>query len=270
MTKSKAVDAHEAESVILSANRQALAALIVDRDIARDAANAEVERSAKLSSVHDAVEPARAALIEFDAQAAIAMSNWAKGNVTALPKSDAARRAKLAADLADAELSSAAAAAAQSECQVNVERISAQLNQMNVKVRQLAKVVAIEEAAELLMPQIAIAIANAESLRRQLDAARAEGIEGDEYGRTTPVTHAINAFDTARQSAESRPFDPPVNPFKLGWKKYVAALTEDAAVDFDGSQAMSVTLAPVHSQTIDPVSAAAAAVESFPTNGFMR
>jgi hypothetical protein len=261
---------HDAEPVLLSENRQALAALIADRDAMMLAANAEVERSAKLATVHDAVEPARAALLGFDAQTAIAMSNWAAGNFTSLPKSDSARRAELAAELADAELSSGAAKAAQDSCQAAVERISAQLNQINAKVRELAKVIAIEEASELLLPQIASAIASAESLRYQLEAARAEAIDGDEYGRTTLVTPALAAFDNARLAAESRPFEPAVNPFKLGWRKYVAALTEDASVDFDGAQQMDVAPVIVHSQPTDPVSAAAAAVESFQSTGFIR
>jgi hypothetical protein len=262
MTKFTPADAHEAEPIPLSANRQALAALIVDRDIARDAANAEVERSAKLATVHAAVEPARARLADFDHQAAIAMSNWAAGNVTDLPKGDAERRATLVSDLADAELSSAAAKAAQDECQASVERLSHTLSQTGAKIRELAKVVAIGEASELLCPQIAAAIATAESLRYQLEAARAEAIEELEYGMTTLVTPAITAFDNARSAAESRPFSPPVNPHATGWRKYVAALTEDATVDFSTAQAMSITLAPVHTTSIDPVTAAARALET--------
>jgi hypothetical protein len=147
---------------------------------------------------------------------------------------------------------------------------SSALPDINAKIRELAKVVAIEEAAELLLPQIKAAIASAESLRYQAEAARAEAIEGLEYGMSTSVNPAVERFDNARRAAESRPFEPPVNPFKLGWKKYVAALTQDAAVDFDGAQAMDVAPTIVHSQTIDAVSAAAAAVESFPSNGFVR
>jgi hypothetical protein len=270
MTKFKAADAHEAETVSLSENRQALAAQIAERDIARDAAKAETERSAKLATVHDAVEPARAALLGFNAQAAIAMSNWAKGNATGLPKSDAARRAALAADLADAELSSAAAKAAQDECQANVERFSHTLTQISAKVSELAKVVAISEAAELLMPQIAAAIANAESLRRQLDAARSVAIEGLEYGMATLVNPAVERFDNARRAAESRPFDPPVNPYSDGWRKYVAGLSENASVDFESSQALDVAPMITHALTVDPVTAAARLVEAFQSTGFIK
>jgi hypothetical protein len=266
MTKFKPSDAYEPE---LRESRKTLAELIADRDIARDASRAETERSAKLSTVHAAVEPARAAVAAFDARTAVAMANWSKGLVTGLPKSDAARRAELAADLADAELSSAAAKAAQDECQANAERLSQTLAQMGVKIRELAKVVAIEEASELF-PKIAAAIATAESLRYQLEAARAEAVEGLEYGRDNLVGPAVHAFDEARRGAEARPFEPSVNPFKLGWRKFVAGLTEDAAVDFDGAQTMDVAPMIVHTPTIDPVSTAAAAVESFPTTGFVR
>jgi hypothetical protein len=219
---------HAAE---LTENRRLLAEMIADRDIARNAANAEVERSAKLATVHAAVEPARAALSDFDAQSAVAMSNWARGNVTGLPKSDAARRAALAADLADAELASTAAKAAQDECQSNAERFSHTLTQMEAHILERAQIVAIEEATELL-PRIADAIAAAESLRLQLDAARAEAVKGlGSFGRATSVAPALEKFDTARQSAESRPLMQPVNPFANGWRKFTAALTQVTSVN---------------------------------------
>jgi hypothetical protein len=186
------------------------------------------------------------------------------------PQCDAARRATLVSDLADAELSSAAAKAAQDECQASVERLSHTLSQTGVKVRELAKVVAIEGASELLLPQIAAAIATAESLRFQLEAARTEAVEGLEYGRSTIVNPAVERFDNARRAAESRPFEPPVNPYAIGWQKFIAALTQDASIDFEGAQQMDVAPTIVHTTTIDPVSAAAAAVESFQSTGFIR
>jgi adenylosuccinate synthase len=130
MPKFQPAAAHEAEPVILSENRQALAELIADRDAMMDAAQAETESSAKLGTIHNAVGPARAALAAFDAEQALGLSNWAKGLTTSRPKSDAARRAELAAELADAELASAAAKAAQDACQSAVERLSHPLSQI--------------------------------------------------------------------------------------------------------------------------------------------
>ena len=270
MSKFKPADSYESEPTPLTENRRHLAAKIVERDSLMDAAKAETESSAKLGTVHDAVTPARAALAAFDAQTAIAWSNWSRGLVNGKPMADAARRAELAAELADAELSSAAAKAVQDECQAAVERMSEPLAHMNAKIRELAKVVAIEEEASALLPQIAEAIATAESLRLRLEAARAEAVEGLEYGISTMVNPAVERFDAARRAAESRPFQPPVNPFADGWRKFVAGLTEDPAVDFDGAQAMDVAPTPIRASMIDPVSAAAAAVESFQSNGFVR
>jgi hypothetical protein len=254
---------------VLTPNRVALAALIADRDSLMEAAKAESESSAKLGTIHDAVGPARAALAAFDAQQALGFSNWAKGLTTGRPKSDAARRAELAAELADAELASAAAKGAQDACQAAVERLSQPLTQTNAKVREMARVIAIETASSLL-PQIASAIANAEDLRHQLEAVRAEVIAGAEYGLTTLVTPALADFDIARAAAESRPFSPPVNPHAIGWQKFIGALTQDASVDFAGAQQMDVAPVIVHTTSVDPVSAAAAAVESFSSTGFQR
>jgi hypothetical protein len=266
MPKFAPADSYEPE---LTENRKALAAMIIERDAVKAAANAESESSAKLGTVHDDVAPARAALAAFDAQQSVAWSNWSRGLVTGKPVADAARRAKLADDLADAELASAAATAAQDQCQSNAERFSHQLGAMEAKVAEHARLVALEEATALL-PQIAEVIARAESLRRQLDAARAEVAEGQQFGVANSTGPACHEFDIARRGAESRPFESLTNPHALGWKKFVAALTQDASVDFDSAQSTSITLAPVHNQLIDPVVAAAQLVESFQSTSVAR
>ena len=266
MTKFKPANSYEPEAVELTPNRQALAELIAERDAARDAAKAETESSAKLGSVHDDVTPARAAVAALDAQNSIAWSNWSKGLVNGRPVADAARRAQLVAELADAELASAAAKAAQDVCQANVERLSRTLSQMNAKVLEAAQICAVEEAADLL-PKIREAIANAEELHRQLEAARAEAAKGlGSFGVSSAVAPALERFDNARRAAEERPL-PSVNPHGAQWAKFVAALTQDAEIDFDSAQAMQVSPVVVRAETIDPVSAAAAAIESFPTIG---
>jgi hypothetical protein len=267
MPKFQPAAAHEAEPAPLSENRQALAAKIVERDATRDTANAETASSARLGSIHDDVAPARDALAEFDHQHAIGLANWSRGLVTGKPVADAARRAKLAAAVADAELASAAATSGQDECQRNAERISKSLGRMETEILELAQAVAVEEATKLL-PAITAAIAHAEALRLQLDAARAEISKGvGDFGRATSVGPALHEFDNARRAAESRPFELVINPNAIRWQKFVAGLTQDAGVDFEGAQELSVTLAPVHTREIDPVSAAARAAESFPTRG---
>jgi hypothetical protein len=149
--------------------------------------------------------------------------------------------------------------------------MSVPLAAMNAKIRELAKIVAIEEAAELL-PQIAAAIATAESLRSQLEAAREEAVSNIPFGTMDygDANRAVERFDVVRRAAESRPFTPSVNPNADRWRKFTAALTQDAAIDFDGAQTMDVAPTIVHTPTIDPVSAAAAAVEAFQSTGFQR
>lgn len=261
------IEEYPAEPPELSPSRVKLAALIEQRDTITAAAKVELERSIKLQTVRDDVAPARAALDAFDRQTAVAMSNWAAGNVTGKPKGDAARRAQLAAELADAELSSAAAKAAQDEAQREAERIARSLTPIAVEIGKLARIVAIEEAAGLL-PKIAAAIAAAESLRSQLEAAREEAGSNIPFGARDfgDVHRAIEHFDTARRAAEARQFEPPVNPHADRWRKFTAALTQDAAIDFETAQTMNVAPTIVHAQTIDPVSAAARAIESFSTN----
>jgi hypothetical protein len=237
-------DEYAPEPVELSPSRQALAERIAERDAAKAAVNAETDASATLGTVHDDVAPARAALDAFDRQHAIGMSNWSRGLVNGRPVADAERRAKLAADLADAELASAAATAGQAECQANAERLAHALGKIEADVFELARAVAIEDAMSLL-PQIAAAIAHAESLRHRLDAARALAVEGlGSYGQSSKVSPALESFDTARRDAESRPFEPAINPFNDGWRKYAAALALDASVDFASSQEMDVQPAP--------------------------
>jgi hypothetical protein len=120
----------------LSLTRESLADLQRKRADTLAAVKAEVTASNVLARVHDDAAPARAALAEFDARTAAAMSNWARGHVTGRPAAAAARRAELVATVADAEQASADATAAQAECQANVERLSAPLAGLDMKIRE--------------------------------------------------------------------------------------------------------------------------------------
>ena len=84
------------------------------------------------------------------------------------------------------------------------------------------------------------------------------------------AAHAVAAFDVARRDAESRPFEPATNPHAIEWRKFVGALQQDAAVGFEDAQAMDMAPTITHKPNVDPVSAQAAAVESFQSTGFMR
>jgi hypothetical protein len=252
----------------LSPNRESLADLQRQRAATLAAVKAEVTASNVLARVHDDVAPARGALAAFDAKTAAAMSNWARGNVTGRPTAAAARRAELVAAVADAEQASADATAAQAECQANVERLSAPLAGLDMKIREAAKIIALEHATSLLAP-IAEAIATAENLRHRLDAARAEALSGIEFGSTgwTEAGAALVAFDAARGVAEARPI---ATADATSWRKFCAALQQNAEIDFDAAQAMTVTPAPFVQVAADVATAAMMAAASYPSNGIQR
>jgi hypothetical protein len=179
------------------------------------------------------------------------------------------RRAQLVADVADAEQASADATAAQAECQANVERLSAPLAGLDLKIREAAKIIVIEQATALL-PEATAAIETAENLRHRLDAARAEIVTGFEFGKNNYVeaTAALVAFDAARGIAEARPAttaDP------ASWRKFSAALEHDAKVTFESAQAMAVPLtAFIPTATPDAATAAMHAAMAYPSNGIQR
>lgn len=252
----------------LSLTRESLADLQRKRADTLAAVKAEVTASNVLARVHDDAAPARAALAEFDARTAAAMSNWARGHVTGRPAAAAARRAELVATVADAEQASADATAAQAECQANVERLSAPLAGLDMKIREAAKIVALEEASKLL-PAIAAAIATAESLRYRLDDARAEIMQGFKYGENSypEATIALAAFDEARSVAVARPVKAAGS---ASWRKFTAALERDSSINFEDAQTMAIPPTPFVPTTADPATAAMLAAASFPTQSIVR
>jgi hypothetical protein len=233
------------------------------------AVSTESANANRLASVHDAVAPARAELDAFDAQSAVAWANWSRGNINGRPKSDSARRAELASDLADAEIASAAAAVAQAQFQANAERAGQPIPRLDLEIRKAAKVVAIEEATKLL-PQIAEAIAVAESLHSRLAAARAEAMSGIEWGSTdyAEVNAAVSAFDKDRGLAEAKP--KMTERFATDWRRFTAALEQDAHIDFEGAKEMALPPTPINPSAPDPVTAAMLAASSFQTRSIVR
>jgi len=247
-----------------STNRERLADLLLQdsairASIADDSANAN-----RLNVVHEAVAPAQAALAEYDAAAALSYANWARGLVTGRPTSDAARREALVRALGDAEQSSASAKAAQAGFQAAVEHASAPLGRLAIAIREAAKVVAIEEAFAIL-PKIADAIAEADDLRQQLDAAREAVMAGVAFGSSdsSEAVAAVVRFDNARSVAESRPMTSDTHA--EGWRRFTAALERDASIDFEGAQAIAAPPTPFNPTSVDPITAAMQAAAAFPT-----
>jgi hypothetical protein len=253
----------------LSPSRERLAARISERVNTLASIAAEQANANRLSVIHDAVSPARRALEEFDSEQASAYARWAKGGVNGRPKVASAIRAELVSALSDAEQSSAAAKAAQAGFQSASERAAVPLAGLAQAVREAAKLVVIEEATALL-PAIKEAIANAESLRHKLDDARAEAMDGfggfgtNDFPETTA---ALAVFDTARGGAEARPVKA---AGATSWRKFSAALQQDAKVCFEDAQAMAVPLIAFIPTATDAATAAMMAAASFPTQSIVR
>jgi hypothetical protein len=252
----------------LSPARHRLADLQRQSATIHAAVRVESDNANRLNAVFKAVAPAEAALAEFDAEHAAAMSRWARGNVTGRPTTASAQRETLVRALADAELASDAARSAQTGFQAAAERASAPLPRLKIKIREAAKLVAIEEATALL-PEIKAATATAESLRHRLDDARAEVMTGFEFGSNdyAEAGAALAAFDEARSIAEARPA---TTADSTSWRRFTAALQQDAAIDFDGAQAIAVPPTPFIPTAADPATAAMLAIASFPSQGVVR
>jgi hypothetical protein len=128
--------------------------------------------------------------------------------------------------------------------------------------------VAIEEATALL-PEIKAAIAAAESLRHRLDAARAEVMSGFEFGSNTyaEAAAALVAFDEAREIAQARPA---ATADSASWRKFTAALTQDAKISFEDARAVELPPTPFSPSAADPATAAMLAAASFATTSITR
>jgi hypothetical protein len=245
-------------------NRDRLADLQKQDSEVRATITADSANANRLNVIHEAVEPARAALATYDADHAAAMANWARGLVTGRPKADANHRETLARALADAEQNSNAAKAAQAGFQASVEQANAPLARLKLAIREAAKVVAIEEASEML-PKITDAIAKADDLHRQLDAAREAILSGLEFGSTdfNEARQALQGFDVDRNIAEARPMTS--DNHGEGWRRFLAALEKSASIDFEGAQTMALQPTPFNPTALDPATAAMLAAASFPT-----
>jgi hypothetical protein len=256
------------EPVELSPARAKLAGL--QRQLADTVAKvtAESDNANRLHIIHADVEPARSALAAYDADQGAAYARWAKGLATGRPKVVSAIRAELARALADAEQSSAAAKIAQAGFQAAAERASAPLPGLNMAIREAVKLVVVEEATKLL-PAIAEAIATAESLRHRLDDARAEIMDGFEYGANhyPEANAALAAFDDARFVAQARPA---TTADATSWRKFTAALERDASISFEDADAFELPLMPFSASAADTATAAMLAAASFATTSITR
>jgi hypothetical protein len=229
---------------------------------------AETTAANRLNGIHEAIEPAQAELAAFDAAAALSYASWARGNVTGRPKpaTSSSQRDALERALADAKQSSDAAKVAQAEFQANAEAASGALRGLDKQILAASKLVAVEVATELL-PKMANAIAAAEELRHRLDSARSEIATGFEYGSTefNEVGAALHVFDSARGVAEGRPILLSIEPFATEWRRFLAALSQDAEIDFEGAQTINVQPLIRNSPTFDLATAAMLAAAAYPT-----
>jgi hypothetical protein len=166
--------------------------------------------AARLDAFHAAVGTARAELAAHDAQNATGMAEYARGNVTGKPTSDAARRAELASELANAEASSAAASVAQQQFHQQAVAESAPMPRLIIQIDEARRLVLLDDATAIFAP-IADAVATYMRLHKELDAARGAAMAGVEFGegRFLELGAALSKFDDDRRKAEAVPREAP-------------------------------------------------------------
>ena len=227
-------------------------------------------RIARLQSVIDSVEPARAALAALDLEHSAALAAWARVTGSPLPKIDAEKRSARVRDLDDAAAQAAAASAAMDSLQAEA-RIAAEAAAFAHKSVWVASRLALLDEAQSTLAPLAKAIAAAFAEKRKIDAARqsilAELRSDDEAHREIFV--GLGAFDRARHDAESVPHTPDTNEFFGEWRALAASLLQSPEAAL-GDAPVTPLPAYQHIALPDPVVAAAAAAASFPTTSVMR
>jgi hypothetical protein len=170
------------------------------------AVDEQLALAARLDPILKAVAPARAALAAFDAEQAEGMSRYAQGLTTGRPTSSGTRRAELVAEIANAEQDATAAKAAQEAFRAVASQAGAPAAQLKAAIASAERLVLIEDA-ELLLPKVKAAIAEAFGLHKEIASLRYAVAVSADISHATEVGRALAAFDTARAIAEERPRD---------------------------------------------------------------
>jgi hypothetical protein len=170
----------------------------------------ELDHAARLDDIHKAVGPAQSALAHHDAQNAAGFAAWARGDVTGKPTTDAAHRAELAAELANAEAASASATIAQEQFRHASNRAAAPRPRLQIEIDEARRLVVLEDASELFAP-IADSVATYMRLHKELNVARSAAMAGVEFGegRFLEFGAALGKFDADRRKAEAVPREAP-------------------------------------------------------------
>jgi hypothetical protein len=200
------LEATRGATIDLSPNRQRLAERQGELASVESAVAAELAKAANLDIIHAAVAPARAALATFDAEQAAGMARWASSQTTGRPTSAGARRAELLADISGAEGDAVAATAAREGFATAAGRAAAPLQRLRAEIAEVERLIILEDA-ELLLPKVKGAIAEAWALHKRIDSLRSAAAAGADISHATEIGRALSAFEAARSIAEARPRD---------------------------------------------------------------
>jgi len=270
MSKLKKRAEYEAEFALaaLSEPRQRLHRLNRERVELSEKMRELTEQSRRLDAIVAAVGPARAALTALDESLRAALSAWAKGAEPCQPKVDAAKRSALVAALDDAEAAAESAKAVQAEMAAEIAAAGRRGNALQDEAERLSRVVVVEEMRTLL-PQVIAARAEANRLAQVFADARAEIFRSVPYGDTS-YNESASAFEKFQRELRFAEAPAPITPNGDSWRRFTEALKVDAAATFESAQSFELAPLPPAPPTLDPITAAARAVESFATNSVMR
>lgn len=245
---------------------------------ARAAANAEQAKAQaeidRLSRFSAAAADARAALDRFDSEHNAAFAAWAEsfdGDVAGAPRPDTAMRSTLVSAVEDAEIAARAAEHAKAR---PAAAASAAGDRASVayKGAWLATKLALIDEAEKMLAEMRAAIAAAVDCKSRVDAARSVILSGLDSSdpSTREVLMALETFDRERTSAEGRPMPLDFNPHLADWKRFEARLAVDSTASIDDESPISISPTAAFANVLDPVLAAASAVDSFDSLSVQR
>ncbi len=245
---------------------------------ARAAADADQSKAQgevnRLSSFSAAAADARAALDRFDAEHNAAFAAWAEsfdGDVAGAPRPDAEKRNALVSAVEDAEIAARAAEHAKAPPAAAASAAGERAS-VAYKGAWLATKLALIDEAEKMLTEMRAAIAAAHDCKYRVDAARAAILSDLDSSdpASREVLMALETFDRERTSAEGRPMPPDFNPHYADWKRFEARLAVDFTASIDDELPISISPPPAFANVLDPVLAAASAVDSFDSQSVQR
>jgi hypothetical protein len=220
----------------LSPARAKLHDMLTEQDRARVRIEDLQASRLRLHEVFDARDKAAEALAEFDREAAAAMLSWSRSSGSA-PNVDAEHRAKLLAALTAAQENAAAASAAKTELDNEINTASRAMQALDVPISHMIAEIIADEATGALLEDLSqavqAAVAKQERLRQAVQAVFTIANTG-EFEAMRPVFQLAEKLGEQIRKATAAP-PPDSAPAHAALMKFAAELRIDPAsrVQFD-------------------------------------